>query len=55
VGVSEHIFFLTDRIAYRFKSRFFGQSLWRGPYIQADNSTNPGSGTQTSPAVVLHS
>jgi HK97 family phage major capsid protein len=47
VGLSEHFFFSTDRIAYRFKMRHDGKSLWRAPYIQAD-------GTQSvSPFVVL--
>src|SRR6202012_5184788 len=55
IGVSEHIFFLTDRIAYRTKARFTGRSLWPAPYTQADNPTAPGSGTQTSPFIVLHS
>jgi hypothetical protein len=47
VGLSEHFYFSTDRIAYRFKMRHDGRSLWRAPYIQAD-------GTQSvSPFVVL--
>jgi HK97 family phage major capsid protein len=53
VGVSEHFYFSTDRIAYRFKMRHYGKSLWRAPYIQADNLTTPGSGTQVSPFVIL--
>ena len=48
VGLSEHFFFSTDRIAYRFKKRHDGKSLWRAPYTQAD-----GSLTQTSPFVTL--
>ena len=54
VGVSEHFYFDTDRIAYRFKKRHDGRSLWRAPYIQADNTTTPGSGTKVSPFVVLN-
>ncbi len=47
VGLSEHFFFSTDRIAFRFKKRHDGKSLWRGPYQQLD-------GTQSvSPFVTL--
>jgi hypothetical protein len=47
VGVSEHFYFSTDRIAYRFKMRHDGRSLWRSSYLQAD-------GTQyVSPFVTL--
>ena len=55
MGVSEHFYFSTDRIAYRFKMRHYGKSLWRAPYTQADNIATPGSGTQVSPCVVLNS
>lgn len=55
VGVSEHVYFLTDRIAYRTKGRFTGQALWPDAFIQADNVASPASGTTTSPFVVLHS
>ena len=55
IGVSEHVFFQSDRIAYRAKSRFYGRSMWPNVYTQADNLTSPGSGTQTSPCVLLHS
>jgi HK97 family phage major capsid protein len=55
IGVSEHIFFLSDRIAYRTKGRFTGQALWPEAFTQADNLTSPSSGTQTSPFIVLHS
>ena len=55
VGVSEHFYFSTDRIAYRFKMRHYGKSLWRAAYTQADNITTPSSGTQVSPCVVLNS
>lgn len=48
VGLSEHFYFDTDRIAFRFKLRNDAQSLWRAPYQQAD-----GSNTQVSPFVVL--
>jgi hypothetical protein len=47
VGLSEHFYFSTDRIAFRFKQRHDGKSLWRAPYTQAD-------GTQlVSPFVTL--
>ncbi len=39
VGLSEHFFFSTDRIAFRFKKRHDGKSLWRAPYQQADGTT----------------
>jgi HK97 family phage major capsid protein len=48
VGVSDHFYFDTDRIAYRFKVRHDGKPLWRAPYQQAD-----GSATQVSPFVTL--
>ncbi len=47
VGLSEHFYFSTDRIAFRFKKRHDGKSLWRAPYTQLD-------GTQkVSPFVTL--
>lgn len=52
VGVSDQFYFSTDRIAYRFKKRHYGQSLWRAAYTQADNTT-PASGTKVSPFVQL--
>ncbi len=55
IGMSEHIYFLTDRIAYRTKGRFTGHSLWPEAFTQADNIATPASGTQTSPSIVLHS
>lgn len=55
VGVSEHFYFSTDRIAYRFKIRHYGKSLWREPYTQADNITTPASGTTVSPFIILNS
>jgi HK97 family phage major capsid protein len=55
IGMSEHIYFLTDRIAYRTKGRFTGHSLWPEAFTQADNIATPASGTQTSPFIVLHS
>jgi HK97 family phage major capsid protein len=50
IGVSEHFSFDTDQIAYRYKVRNDGKSLWTGPY----SSTSP-SGTvfKTSPFVQL--
>lgn len=53
IGVSEHFYFSTDKIAYRFKMRHDGRSLWRAPYTQADNIATPGSGTQVSPFLML--
>ena len=53
VGVSEHFYFSTDRIAYRFKMRHYGRSLWRNVYTQADNVATPSSGTQVGPCVLL--
>ena len=52
--MSEHYYFLNDLIAYRFKQRHDMKSLWRAPYIQADNIATPGSGTQVSPFVILY-
>ena len=49
VAVSEHFYFDTDRIAYRFKKRHDMKPLWRAPYIQSD-----GSSTQVAPFVILH-
>jgi len=48
IGLSEHFLFDTDQIAYRFKLRHDGKSLWRAPYQQAD-----GSSTKVSPFVIL--
>ncbi len=47
-GLSEHFYFDTDRVAFRFKLRHDGKSLWRAPYTQAD-----GSSTTVSPFVQL--
>lgn len=55
VGVSEHFYFSTDRIAYRFKMRHYGRSLWRKPYTQADNIATASAGTQVSPFIILNS
>ncbi len=55
VGVSDQFYFSTDRIAYRFKKRHYGKSLWPGPYIQADNVATPASGTKVSPFILLNS
>lgn len=54
IAVSEHFYFSTDLIAYRMKQRHDMKSLWRAPYIQADNPSSPASGTQVSPFVMLH-
>ncbi len=53
VGMSEHFYFSTDKVAYRFKKRHDGRSLWRAPYIDASNLTTPGSGWQISPFIML--
>ncbi len=53
IGVSEHFYFSTDKIAYRFKKRHDGRSLWRAPYIDASNLSTPASGWQISPFVML--
>lgn len=39
IGLSEHFYFSTDRIAYRFKQRHDGKSLWRAAYTQQDGTT----------------
>ncbi len=49
MGVSEHFYFSTDLVAYRFKVRHDMKPLWRAPYQQAD-----GSSTQVAPFVMLH-
>ena len=49
IAVSEHYYFQTDLIAYKFKIRHDGKLLWRYPYQQAD-----GSATKLSPIVILH-
>jgi len=55
VGVSEHFYFSTDRIAYRFKLRHDGRSLWRAPYTDTSGATatSIGTGWQTSPFITL--
>ena len=55
VGVSDQFYFSTDRIAYRFKKRHFGKSLWRAAYTQADASATGAVATATtvSPFVTL--
>jgi HK97 family phage major capsid protein len=55
LGTSEHIYWLTDRVAFKAKARFYGRSIWPDVYTQADDPTAPSSGTQTSPFVILHS
>lgn len=47
VGLSEHFYFDTDRIAMRFKKRHDGKSLWRNSYTQLNGTT------KTSPFVQL--
>ncbi len=54
VGMSEHFYFSTDKIAYRFKKRHDGRSLWRKPYIDASGGpTSPTTGWQISPWIML--
>jgi HK97 family phage major capsid protein len=55
VGVSEHFYFSTDLIAYRFKERYTGRSLWPTTYTQADNTGTPSSGTSVTNFFILHS
>lgn len=55
IGVSEHFYFSTRKIAYRFVARHDGKSLWKGPYIDASNTATPSSGWKSSPFVTLHS
>lgn len=47
VGLSEHFYFDTDRVALRFKKRHDGKSLWRNAYTQLNGTT------KTSPFVQL--
>jgi HK97 family phage major capsid protein len=56
IGVSEHFYFSTDRIAYRFKRRHDGRSLWRQAYTDISGATNSsiGTGWQSSPFIVLN-
>jgi hypothetical protein len=50
IGTSTEFLFDTDQIAYRFKVRNDGKSLWTGPY----NSTTPGGANfKSSPFVQL--
>ncbi len=54
VGMSEHFYFSTDKIAYRFKKRHDGRSLWRAPYTDASGGpTSPTTGWQISPWIML--
>ncbi len=54
VGMSEHFYFSTDKIAYRFKKRHDGRSLWRAPYIDASGGpTSPTTGWTISPFILL--
>jgi HK97 family phage major capsid protein len=56
IGVSEHFYFSTDRIAYRFKRRHDGRSLWRNVYtdISGATSSSIGTGWTSSPFVLLN-
>ena len=54
MGVSEHFFFSTDLLAYRFKERYTGRSLWPTTYTQADNVATPSSGTQVTNFFLLN-
>ncbi len=53
IGVSEHFYFSTDKIAYRFKKRHDGKSLWRAPYNDASAITTGGAAWQVSPFIML--
>ncbi len=54
VGMSEHFYFSTDKVAYRFKKRHDGRSLWRKPYIDTSGGvTSPSSGWLMSPWIML--
>ncbi len=54
VGMSEHFYFSTDKVAYRFKKRHDGRSLWRKPYTDASGGpTSPTTGWQLSPFISL--
>lgn len=53
MGVSEHFFFSTDLVAYRFKERYMGRSLWPTTYTQADNVGTPASGTSVTNFFIL--
>lgn len=53
IGVSEHFYFSTDKIAYRFKLRHDGKSLWRAPYQDASAITTGGAAWQVSPFISL--
>jgi HK97 family phage major capsid protein len=56
IGVSEHFYFSTDRIAYRFKRRHDGRSLWRNAYTDISGATTSaiGTGWTSSPFIVLN-
>ena len=51
IGVSEHFYFSTDKIAYRFKKRHDGKSLWRAPYQDASAVTTGGTPWMVSPFI----
>jgi HK97 family phage major capsid protein len=53
IGVSEHFYFSTDKIAYRFKKRHDGRSLWRAPYQDASAVATGGAAWLTSPFLML--
>lgn len=54
VGMSEHFYFSTDRIAYRFKKRHDARSLWRKPYTDASGGpASPTTGWTISPFIML--
>lgn len=53
IGVSEHFYFSTDKIAYRFKKRHDARSLWRAPYQDASAVTTGGTPWLTSPFLML--
>ena len=53
IGVSEHFYFSTDKIAYRFKKRHDARSLWRAPYQDASAVATGGAAWLTSPFLML--
>ncbi len=54
VGMSEHFYFSTDKVAYRFKKRHDGRSLWRKPYTDTSGGpTSPTTGWTISPWIML--
>lgn len=53
IGMSDQFYFSTDKIAYRFKKRHDGRSLWRAPYQDASAINTGGAAWQVSPFIML--